>query len=897
MMEAPVGDAIDPRALQQLTGTIQIGAAEPEEVRLVNRRTARQGMAVLLVLPMPKARPVWKDAARELINTVGPWDTVAVGVIDRTGFRLIQSFSADPLGVITAIGSLQQVETDEDANALRATIPIHRGLLEALDSFKKGQLPELRSMVFLGDGRDATIRRSSARDRIEQFILQRAHALGVRLSLVTTRLPTEDSDVQRMQDLARASGGVSHLTNGDGEKLGAALRQLGEHFAHWVVAEYETTTFPKEAVEVALAVNFKSGRKLSNGKLRFPEKRRLGVKAYDLGLPAPPAVTLPPGVESEDDLVNRARSAQKDNDWLTAGALWHLAALAMPEDRRPTIQAGLMDTSFAQSPRLPGSVVYRGKPIKTGTPIEKNPSLYPTIWRERLQSERQVTHVLLPANPEVNEVELPPNQIVLWPTTQKTTEAVARELLVSGRATHLFIASDGTVSQLADLATQIKRPETASKRAIHIHIHVPPGIAPVWQDPDDYSTWRQTRPMQGQLEVNDNVGNSWGLTLSQSEILIRLLAGLTDAFDRIKPVFPVLANGKPSLGLVVDPNKYLGLISATCLEAVSPDLARSLDINGMNISIQRYSTYAKLTDMESWISELGLEDRAAGAIARFEHIGPQATPLLVEAAKELGPKKALGALRALAMIGDNDSIPGIVAVTEMPLGEEETAPETLRAHLAARLLVRVGGRQHLSTLASLVDRARTRFGDEAQTTQAFQRLHASLLIALAEPSLLEDINRLYETNSEHLRALAVLGWSRLNTPDVNKHLQRALSDTSPWVRLYAIKAIGSSEQNRLPELIPLVGLRAVVDTLSNWPSENPIVSSLDWYINATPALQDTLGSIFIRWKWKDAIRRLAPDLRTASQSEQERILRILRGITGRDFGSAPDRYLQWAQKE
>ena len=255
-IKAPALAAIDPSTLGRLTATVQLDQESPQPVTVQDRRTARQGMAVLLVLPMPQRRVGWKEAVRELVDRVGPWDTVAVGVIDRSGFRLIQSFSADPLGIISAISSLPEADDEEQVETLLRNIPVHRGILEALDAFQKGQLPELRSMVLLGDGRDRTVRRSSARDRIEQFIRKRAQALGVRISLLSTVASDESGDVRRMQQLAESSGGVAYLTDGSGEQLSTGFAQLGEGFQRWLITEFTQPQFPPKPTEVTLTIGF-----------------------------------------------------------------------------------------------------------------------------------------------------------------------------------------------------------------------------------------------------------------------------------------------------------------------------------------------------------------------------------------------------------------------------------------------------------------------------------------------------------------------------------------------------------------------------------------------------------------------------------------------------------------
>ena len=568
-------------------------------------------------------------------------------------------------------------------------------------------------------------------------------------------------------------------------------------------------------------------------RVRFPIKRRLGIKAYDLGLPAPPKIDLPPGVENEQRLVTQAKNAQNAGDWLTAGAFWHLAALAMPEDRRPTVQASLMDASFAQSPRLPGDVIYRNQPTPVGVPVVKSSRIYPKIWRDILQSERDAPSVLLPDDSDPDEAALPPNQIVLWPPAYASAEACARNLLVRGRATHLFMAADGTVSQLADLATRIQVPKAASKRAIHLHIYLPDGTMPTWQDPAIPETWRQPRLLRPSLTINNTIGTSWGLTLKQSETLIRLLAGLVNAFERVQPVFPVLSNGKPSLSLVMEPDKYLGLISATCLEETSPDLARALNIFELNLSVQRYSPYAKSTVMESWVTDLGNPSRMAGAVARYEHVGEQSIALLSEAASELSPSQGIGALRALAMIGGDATATSIAKLIEHPLGDTEDAHITQRAILAALALVQVGSTADVPAMRGLAERADAKFGAESSTARQLRYLYASLLVAVATPALQDEIDGLYATEDVRLRALAVLGWSRLKNDSTAESLRRALADPSPKIRLYAARAIGPEASQILTTLVQSVGLEAIIHTLKYWEHSTPLPESLNWYAKAT----------------------------------------------------------------
>ncbi len=891
LVEAPAGEAMDPRSLQAIDAHVQLGEEKPIPVQAMNRRQARQGMAVLIVLPMPKVQPGWKDAIRKFIDQVGPWDTVAVGVVDHRGFRLIQSFSADPLSTIAAIGSLPTIDSEEEQQRLKKRIPLYRGLLESLDSFRKGQLPELRSLVLLSDGTDRTIRRSSARERVERFIRQRAQTLGVRLSWVIT---TADAQIARMRTLILDSGGDVVQGFGDDDALDNAWKRLGQLNTQWVVVEHTTTMQPSGSIPVTVTVDFRAGRVRAQKDVRFSKKRKLGVRTIDIGLPAPPNTVLPPGVNDSLEIVKQAETAQAKENWLTAGALWHLAALAMPENRAFTTRAALMDTSFVQSPQLPGSVVFRSKDMPIGVNIEKKPSVFPSIWRDILQSERDAAAVLSPA--PTDTAALPPNQIILWATEQSTAEGCARELLVSERATHLFMASNGQITQLADLSARVKYPDNASPRAIHMHVYVPNTKSATWQDPTDPATWRHPRLRRPALEVNDVRDFGWSLTMSQTEALTRVLGGLTSTFRMVKPVFPVRSNGKPAVDRILNPDQYSGLISSTCLDDTSlPALARALEYPVLNISVQRYSPRSKSTNMENWLDDLANAKRVSGAVARFAHIGEQAIPLLEEAAIELKPEQGIGAIRALVALQTNKVVKSLLTVVQLGVGESASDAATQRTIHAAQALVQYGNAAHIGTLERLAALARQQLGADSAAVLHFEELHAALIAATATTAQLPTLDNLLRSSRASIRAQAVLALSRLEPQLTKPRLQQALADESAWVRLFAVHAIGPEAQTLLPELVQDVGLPAVVRTLGSWKSTTPLTEALSWFAEGNPAVQDMLGDIFIRWRWRLAIDRLAPNLRKVSPGGQERILRILRGITERDFGSAPDRYLEWVK--
>ena len=195
--------------------------------------------------------------------------------------------------------------------------------------------------------------------------------------------------------------------------------------------------------------------------------------------------------------------------------------------------------------------------------------------------------------------------------------------------------------------------------------------------------------------------------MPQTEALTRLLGGLTSTFRMVKPVFPVRSNGKPAVDLILNPDQYSGLISSTCLDGTSlPALARALEFPVLNISVQRYSPRSKSTNMENWLEDLANVKRAAGAVARFSHIGEQAVPLLEEAAMELNPEQGVGALRALVALRTNTVVKSLLAVAQLGVGESATDAATQRAIHVAQAIVRYGSATHLDTLERLATQAR-----------------------------------------------------------------------------------------------------------------------------------------------------------------------------------------------
>ena len=895
-----------PHDLRTLEATVLRGDEKlAEGLKVTDLQTARVGMAVLVLLSDDTSRRQQAAGARAFLGTLGPRDRVAVGVITSKGFRVVYDFSADAHGAESAVDHLAQTGPGTEDRDVR----LHAGLHQALDAFRgRYALPRLRAVVIMSDGVDPTIRRSSQRAHARAQVHRRAEYHEVRVFALG---PTDST----LKPLAEATGGefTTLAAPTKATAIAAAWKQLGQRLRRYLVVDVTLAGLSSQSHLLRVSVrDSSSGRSFGASRtIEVPEPSR-DFKSFDMTVAAPPERVLPVGIRPGRDLIGEAQAAEKAGLILRAGALWHLARQVHPERREAAEKARELDARHRAAPASGlGSLIVSDERVATDVAVAWEPALLQTLWHEELKHEESITTLYRerlpppadPSDPVAPAGDPPIQQVVLHRCEATTARACAVELLRADRATHLFVAPDGQVTQLLDLSRIPLGTDAREAVAISVHLGLPPDEASTSLDPADPGTWRIYHRRSEETDVNTARRAGWDLSEPQYDALVPLLHTLTKLYPDVLPVVPVDLERRPTFHALLRPHRFAGILChSNLVRTESHCPGPGLQLRRLNDAVQRWNYGGQSTDLERWIAELSVPGHRLGAVARYLTVGELAVPLLLEVASELAPAEAQYAVRALARISAEGTAAALAPLLKRALPEDGAPASDEVVALVAEVLdalIRIGTREQLPAATALFEHLR----DTAEPPAELTRLAAAAVLALSErPEDIAPITPWLSSDDPSRRALATAAVVRFGGEQGKEELRARLEDPSPWVRWLAASGMGPEGSPVLVQLREPLGVRWVVEGLLRIHPESagqeaaggpPIPQLLGWFDEADPADRYALSDLFIRWRWALAVRAFALKLAGTRGHDRQIILRTLKGITGRDFGSSPDGWLRW----
>ncbi|MFT5430467.1 MAG: hypothetical protein ACI9OJ_001141, partial [Myxococcota bacterium] len=894
MLRAPKALKVIERAsLRDVRASVSVDGVEiHRDVPVVGLRSARQGIAVLLVTTGQPPGSGQMAFAETLFGSMGPHDRVAVGALLPAGFQLARSFSAD---IRSAAPTLRQASSGP---VLDEPLPLLKGLHAALDAFhRQRQIPALRSLVVISDGIDSTVRRSSVRDRLMAAVRLRAFVHRVRVHIVGTG--DDEAALARLKQLAEACGGgferldlaATGAPSRAGRAVGAALRRF-------VLVDIELENVDAGEHDVAVTVTGDAGTALAKRRVMLggPSTVR---SHHDLEVSGVPARVMPVGVTSAATVERAARAAESAGDALNAGVLWHLAAQANPESRNAATRAETFDKKHERLASGWGKAVWNAQPVPLDLPLVADKTSVAGIWSEALGRESGLGAVVGAFPPAIVDGEPPlepsQRQIVLHRCEAHSAAQCAHRLLAAGTYTHFFVDVAGRVSQTLDLVRRIGDPVGKTRHAIHVSFAAPPDTATTFQDPEFPETFRHLRRFIPKAEINDVRLTGWDLTDAQYRSAIPLLRGLTRFFSEIRPVLPIDQNRRETRQNLLKPLKFKGILSASNLSrSIARDPGPGVRLDRFNVEVQRWSWRGQSTDMEHWLADLADPAKQLSAVRRFEHVGPTALPLLQEVAVEMTEDGGAGAIDALAAIGDQRALPTLLLLLKKPLEAGEASIALRLATLSA--LVRLADDATVTIDAINGQFAEAKLlaaGHPARL--AIPQAAAAALLAIGKPAF-GALRGQVKHPDVVVRGQVAIGITLHGSPDDKlRLLTPLLEDKQPWIRLLAARGLGGPTA--------VATLLTLNESLgSEWPArelvaagatERDVARLTDWIAVGSTASRYSLSDVLAQRPSVRAVGALAPRLTDAKPAQKRLLLRTLRKMTGRDFGSSPDGYLLW----
>ncbi len=884
--------SLETPAIETLSATVATSSRVlNDRPHVRNLDAARQGIAVLVVwVRGPRATAKGElTAARRLLDGLGASDRVAIGAITPHGFQLVNDFTADSQSAATALQHL----AGQTGGKNDAPVRLYRGLHKALDAFRGRSVSPLRAIVFLSDGADPSLTRSSQFRHVEAAIRRRAAYHGVRLYAIGRG--DDERSLERLKRLCEGSGGAFGPTVPalSLESLPEAWTEVSRRIHRHLALDFTAVGLDPGKHDLTVTLTRGEETVETSGAVKVPTRDRGRITADLARVKAPPRV-MPIGVEPGRDLRSEAVAAENAGDWLKSGVLWHLLVQAAPENREAQTAVTRLDAAFRGSSGIAGKLKRGGNSISIDVPVVDAQDLIGGVWRKDLAREGDLLDIARPRlvppeeGPKPANVDPPVHQLVLHACRAIDAHGCLRELLARGTATHLFVAPDGTITQLLDMDVVVRGGDAKEAAAVYVALSLPESEALAPQDPGKKTTWRRSRTYVADRELNGERASGWGLTEAQYDRLIPLCAALTRIFAALQPVLPIDLERVETPEALLYPHRFDGILLRSNLSrGVREDPGPGIDMARLNREIRVWRWRATSTDMEDWVEQLGDRQLKLGAVARYVAVGKDAVPLLVEVASELSPAIAAGAVRALAQIGDPR---GRAAMVDR-LGTGAALPTDAEAALRREVLLgltRIGGRAEIPPVAALLTALHEDGSEEALT---WLRLAAHAIVAMAESR--DDLAPLLPLGTHpdaQVRAQLVMGLLQHQAPA--EALRGFLTDEGPWIRALAARGLGADGVATLVSLKDAVGIPTLAAALAN--TKTPVRQTLSWFDTADRRGRYALSDLWIGWRWPEAVTALAPKLEKEDANTRDVVYRTLKGVTGRDYGRGPAAgWLSW----
>jgi len=895
------------------------GKAIPVESKPKTLRDAREGVAILLIVGGGDV-PVHCQGARALLKELGPRDRVAVGTITHQGFQMVAGFSADAQGAESALNLLERA-----ANSTEEThpLPTYQALVTGVKTFHGRSLPALRTVVLVHESEHDQTLRASQMARQTTLIQRLFNQENVRLYTVVARDTAQN--VALWKPLSQSTGGeFAAIPKDDGDifrdRSGDTFRQVNRALRRRIVVIVDVPKNSELQGKMDIEVAFPTQTPAHNQRRVVPTLEKQGVvSVVDMNIPPLQPTPFPPGVTSERDLKDEARRAEEREETLRSGVLWMLAHQVDPTDPEAKRNTDIALSKHQDPLNSLGTIQVGSNNVLVDLPIEVNLQLVGEILRQWMGSLDVLEVVSKPrhlvaseseeaveagseAKPNAKEARPQPrvDQVVLHRCVAWTIQDCLRRLLLKESLTHFVIGIDGKTVQVTDVSHAVRHHEALTPNQVSIHFLLPPQDAPYFQNPDDPTSWRHPRTQKINVEINGVFQSGWGLTQSQHQSLVPLLHALTTHFPHMQPAIPINMKRHETFAALLDPSTHHGILSHSNLSAsVATCPGPGINLEALAAAVPNGHGRAPSLDLEPWVSDLLVPGKREGTMARLAAIGDLAVPILMEVVREAPAPLAIRAMDALAQVGNATG--GDVLAAQLAIGWNGTPSDRLaeqeRWRACVHGLARTGTHEHVDAVVRFIQQIVA--ADTAEQTHTWQPLLAGSLATLLnlanEPSHVASVVPLLTYSDPRVRAQALLALSKHDPATAKTHSATLIRDDNPWIRLLAVRAMGTDGMDRLHGIRHTVPMDSVLRGLVHVASGKTHAKTLGWYHDSQSHEyeREALRRLYVHWKWPQAVPVLARHLSKTKGTERSLTLHALRTITGRDFGSSTEGWLRW----